>query len=148
MAVSTAAIVLSIVALAVSILAANYARVTAHAQRRLTEIEQARRDDEVSTRGRAVLRARFVRDGRSDQLLVVNEGLATAHHVTMKVEASEGSTGEPPIIHGEIPTEISAGGTTALIALWHAHVASTCDVTFTWSDDAGNHTETHQVSTR
>jgi hypothetical protein len=142
-----AAIIVSIVALAVSIFAVNYARLAAHAQRRLTEIEQARRDDEVGKQGRALLRARFVRGG-SSQLLVVNEGLAAAHDVIMKVEASEGSIGDRPIIHGELPTEISAGGTIALVVMMHSHVASTCDVTFTWSDDAGSHTETQQVSTR
>ena len=130
----------SVIALVVSIGAVIYTR-------DLTRIERARRADEVRRKGEAQLIARFENTGEDRQFVIENIGMARAEHLTVTVSPAGGDQQrDPPLIIGEFPPSLGAGGRFTLPAVASWQSARRCDVTFSWSDGTGPRTEIVEVS--
>jgi hypothetical protein len=114
-------------------------------QARLTEIEEARRREEIQAQHQARLSV-DVEPGRQDVGLVIrNSGPATARAVRVDAQSTSGE--DRPMIHGlDGPAvDLPAGSRVAFPMLRFGSAAKALRVQVTWTDGAGQHEETCTV---
>jgi hypothetical protein len=140
--VSSAIATLSLVATA--ILAYRQTRI----QARLTAIEETRRREQVEAQQHADVRAMVAGTPTALQLVLANDGPATAWEV-WATELPVGSE-DPPLFHGldeleQAPTTLQPGDRLPFPVLTLAETAERVQVVVSWKDDAGPHRESFTV---
>jgi hypothetical protein len=149
MSAETASLVLSALAIAVSVIV--FLRQDG-LQSRLAKIEEDRRDEEVASRLVGDLTARFEvevdpRSGKRRRFLVLdNRGPARAEDVDFETpDPDEGG----PIIRSEDLTlsGLDPGQTFGIPCIFHSHIRPSVPVTLRWRDGRGPQEKTLDLST-
>jgi hypothetical protein len=136
----TAAIAL--VALVVSF---RVARRQTAIQERLTAIEETRRAEEVEARRLAQVTASFQPRGPDSQLVVHNQGPATARDVEVEVEEGPGV---PPVFSLEgLPNDLQPDQPMTFQVPVSMGEAAPLRVTVRWHDGAGGHEQAYTFQT-
>jgi hypothetical protein len=136
----TAAIAL--VALVVSF---RVARRQTAIQERLTAIEETRRAEEVEARRLAQVTASFQPRGPDSQLVVHNQGPATARDVEVVVEEGPGV---PPVFSLEgLPNDLQPDQPMTFQVPVSMGEAAPLRVTVRWNDGAGGHEQAYTFQT-
>jgi hypothetical protein len=136
----TAAIAL--VALVVSF---RIARRQTAIQERLTAIEETRRAEEVEARRLAQVTASFQPRGPDSQLVVHNQGPATARDVEVEVEEGPGV---PPVFSLEgLPNDLQPDQPMTFQVPVSMGEAAPLRVTVRWHDGAGGHEQAYTFQT-
>ena len=117
-------------------------------QARLTSIEAARRREEVEARQRADVRAMVAGTPTALQLVLANDGPATAWEV-WATGLPVGSD-DPPLFHGldvleQTPATLRPGDRLPFPVLTLAETAERVQVVVSWKDEAGPHSESFTV---
>ena len=129
--------------IATAILAYRQTRLAA----RLTAIEQTRQRQEVEARQHADVRATVTGTPTALQLVLANDGPASAAEVWASV-LPVGS--DPPMFHGlneleQAPAALRPGDRLPFPVLTLAETAERVQVVVSWNDDAGPHRESFTV---
>jgi hypothetical protein len=141
--------VLSSAIAAVSLIAtAIFAYRQTRLQARLTTMEAARRRDEIEARQHADVRAIVAGTPTALQLVLANDGLASASEVWASV-LPVGSD-DPPLFHGlneleQAPATLRPGDRLPFPVLTLAETAERVQVVVSWKDEAGPHRESFTV---
>jgi hypothetical protein len=136
----TAAIAL--VALVVSF---RVARRQTAIQERMAAIGEARRAEEVEARRLAQVTASFQPRGPDSQLVVHNQGPATARDVEVEVEEGPGV---PPVFSLEgLPNDLQPDQPMTFQVPMSMGEAAPLRVTVRWHDGAGGHEQAHTFQT-
>jgi hypothetical protein len=130
--------------IATAILAYRHTRL----QARLTAIEAARRREQVEARQHADVRAMVAGTPTALQLVLANDGPATAWEV-WATELPVGSD-DPPLFHGldeleQTPATLQPGDRLPFPVLTLAETAERVQVVVSWKDEAGPHRESFTV---
>jgi hypothetical protein len=117
-------------------------------QARLTAIEQTRQRQEVEARQHADVRATVTGTPTALQLVLANDGPASASEVWASV-LPVGSD-DPPMFHGlneleQAPAALRPGDRLPFPVLTLAETAERVQVVVSWNDDAGPHRESFTV---
>src|SRR6266508_3306717 len=117
-------------------------------QARLTAIETTRRREEIEARQHADVRAMVAGTPTALQLVLANDGPATAWEV-WATELPVGSD-DPPVFHGlgeleQAPATLRPGDRLPFPVLTLAETAERVQVVVSWKDDAGSHRESFTV---
>jgi hypothetical protein len=117
-------------------------------QARLTAIEEARRREEVQARRHADVRAMVAGTPTALQLVLANDGPATARDV-WATELPVGSD-DAPLFHGldeleQAPAVLRPGDRLPFPVLTLADTAERVQVVVSWKDEAGPHRESLTV---
>jgi hypothetical protein len=144
----TGDLVSSIIATASLIATVSLAYRQRRLQARLTAIEQARQRQEVEARRHADVRATVTGTPTALQLVLANDGPATASEVWATV-LPVGSD-DPPLFHGldeleQTPAALRPGDRLPFPVLTLAETAERVQVVVSWKDDAGPHRESFTV---
>jgi hypothetical protein len=141
--------VLSSAIAAVSLIAtAIFAYRQTRLQARLTTMEAARRRDEIEARQHADVRAIVAGTPTALQLVLANDGPASASEVWASV-LPVGSD-DPPLFHGlneleQAPATLRPGDRLPFPVLTLAETAERVQVVVSWKDEAGPHRESFTV---
>jgi hypothetical protein len=144
----TGDLVSSTIATASLIATAIFAYRQTRLQARLTAIETARRRDEIEARQHADVRAMVAGTPTALQLVLANDGPATAWEV-WATELPVGSD-DAPLFHGlgeleQAPATLRPGDRLPFPVLTLAETAERVQVVVSWKDDAGPHRESFTV---
>jgi hypothetical protein len=117
-------------------------------QARLTAVEEQRRRDDVEAQRHANVRATVAGTPTALQLVLANDGPATARELWATV-LPVGSD-DPPLFHGlteleQTPTALRPGDRLPVPVLTLAEAAERVQVVVSWKDDAGPHRESFTV---
>jgi hypothetical protein len=117
-------------------------------QARLTAIEETRRREQVEARQHADVRAMVAGTPTAVQLVLSNDGPATAWDV-WATELPIGSD-DPPLFHGldeleQAPATLRPGDRLPFPVLTLAETAERVQVVVSWKDEAGPHRESFTV---
>ena len=148
-----AALAVSIFALLVSGLAywrqVKWAKVASNAQAKIAAIEEARHTTDLLERERATLSVHFEPVGTNSHMVVVrNEGPAIAYHVTIDLAARVEGEVAPETRDSSFPATIAPDAEAT--AFLSESLATTTRLTGTikWTDDAGGHEESRNLTIR
>src|SRR5262245_52735647 len=119
-----------------------------HLQARLTDIEAARRLEEVEAREHAHVQATVAGTPTALQLVLANDGPATAREV-WATELPVGSD-DPPLFHGldeleQAPATLQPGDRLPFPVLTLAETTERVQVVVSWKDEAGPHQDSFTV---
>jgi len=139
------AAVSALIGLASLIVTLVFVRRQTRMQARLTNIEEARRREEIQAQQQARLRVDVEPGDQDVDLVIRNSGPATARAVRVNAQATNGK--DLPKIHGlnEPAVDLPAGSRVAFPMLRLGSAADTLRVQVTWTDGAGEHEETCTV---
>jgi hypothetical protein len=117
-------------------------------QARLTAIEESRLRQQIEARKHADVRAMVAGTPTALQLVLANDGPATAREV-WATELPVGSD-DPPLFHGldeleQAPATLQPGDRLPFPVLTLAETAERVQVVVSWKDDAGPHRESFTV---
>jgi hypothetical protein len=117
-------------------------------QARLTAIEKTRRREQIEARQRADVRAMVAGTPTALQLVLANDGPATAREV-WATELPVGSD-DPPLFHGldeleQAPATLRPGDRLPFPVLTLAETTERVQVVVSWKDEAGPHQESFTV---
>jgi hypothetical protein len=117
-------------------------------QARLTAIEKTRRREQIEARQRADVRAMVAGTPTALQLVLGNDGPATAREV-WATELPVGSD-DPPLFHGldeleQAPATLRPGDRLPFPVLTLAETTERIQVVVSWKDEAGPHQESFTV---
>jgi hypothetical protein len=141
-------VVSSTIAIVSLIAAAILAYRQTRLQARLTAIETTRRREEIEARQHADVRAMVAGTPTALQLVLANDGPATAWEV-WATELPVGSD-DPPLFHGlgeleQAPATLRPGDRLPFPVLTLAETAERVQVVVSWKDEAGPHRESFTV---
>jgi hypothetical protein len=141
-------VVSSTIAIGSLIAAAILAYRQTRLQARLTAIETTRRREEIEVRQHADVRAMVAGTPTALQLVLANDGPATAWGV-WATELPVGSD-DPPVFHGldeleQAPATLRPGDRLPFPVLTLAETAERVQVVVSWKDEAGPHRESFTV---
>jgi hypothetical protein len=117
-------------------------------QAELTAIQETRRREQLEARQHADVRAMVAGTPTALQLVLANDGPATAWEV-WATELPVGSD-DPPLFHGldeleQAPATLRPGDRLPFPVLTLAETAERVQVVVSWKDDAGHHRESFTV---
>lgn len=136
-----AALVLSIVAIVVSIGAVVYTRMAGLAQRELTRIEGERRAEELRQRGEADLSVTTERVDKNVRLVVTKRGLATARELTVETAGADPDGKPAPTMNTAFPSSLEPDSRASTSLSTTFGTAILVAVTVGWRDDHGRHSK-------
>lgn len=145
MPVDAAALVVALVALAISVWSAVNSHRSATADRTVAHVEQERRSEEEASRQLANVTVQFRRAGKGAFIIVRNSGPAAAHDVDLEIDNQTHGL----IVRKEgLPAHVLLpGDEIALIAMTTGNTPSSVPAVLTWRDSAGEHREERRLTT-
>lgn len=142
MAGDSTSLLLSAAAVIVAIWSVREAKAQARRQdeiqRRLLSLENSRERDRLRSTRSAELRARIERGGRSDHLVIFNEGSAEARAIDAKLLGKPLSPDVDVLVaDGEVARTLGPGSSARYVIALHMGSPPLMPVELAWEDDTG-----------